>query len=196
MTPFLGRDLFKPTPPRSAFLSFYLSGVSCRMPWQLEIHHIDVYFSGDATLIIAREIGPMPAPVVRSALIDGGRADYSIALNNYIAEELGGAKLDVIVLTHYQDDHMGGIIDLLKRADTRYDRVQIYDQGWPGGADALDNNYINYVRAINGRDAFGPVINWATYCQNRVRVTYQVRADNAAPNTAFTTRIGLPAAPA
>lgn len=45
------------------------------MAWQLEIHHIDVTGSGDATLIIAREVPPLIglAPIVRSLLIDGGR---------------------------------------------------------------------------------------------------------------------------
>ncbi|HEX5301948.1 MAG TPA: MBL fold metallo-hydrolase [Streptosporangiaceae bacterium] len=169
------------------------------MPWQLEIHHIDVLFSGDATLIIARETGGAPgvAPVVRSALIDGGRSAYSIALNNYLAQELGGNKLNVIVVTHYQDDHVGGIIDLLTRADPRYDRVRIYDQGWPNAGDAMDGNYSNYIRAINGLGVLKRLINYNTYCQNRVRVTYQVQADGAGtqPTTGFTTRIGPPAAP-
>jgi hypothetical protein len=167
------------------------------MPWQLEIHHIDVLFSGDATLIIVRETIPLAggAPVVRSALIDGGRAAYALALNNYIAQELAGQRLNVIVVTHYQGDHVNGISELLRRADPRYDRVRIYDQGWPGGAAALDQDYISYVRAINGRGVYGPVIDYNTYCVNRRRVTYQVQADNAAPNTGFTTRIGPPAAP-
>jgi hypothetical protein len=48
------------------------------MAWQLEIHNIDVG-QGDATLIIVREVAPFlnAAPIIRSALIDGGRYSNS-----------------------------------------------------------------------------------------------------------------------
>jgi len=123
------------------------------MAWQLEIHHIDVRMTGDATLIIAREVNLAlgVVPRVRSVLIDGGRATQSTALNAYLVGQLGGGgKLNIIIVTHYQDDHVGGITRLLKYPNQRYDSVCIYDQGWPAGGDALEQNYINYVRAVNG----------------------------------------------
>ena len=144
------------------------------MPWQLEIHHLDVQATGDATLIIVRETGVAhgTAPVVRSALIDGGRATKAVELNNYIGHQLDEARLDVIVVTHYQDDHMGGITRLLNLADDRFSTVRIYDQGWPGAAAALEPNYIAYIRAINGLGPNGRVIeDFDNYCADRTRVT-------------------------
>jgi hypothetical protein len=169
------------------------------MAWQLEIHHIDVRMTGDATLIIAREVNLAlgVVPRVRSVLIDGGRATQSTALNAYLVGQLGGGgKLNIIIVTHYQDDHVGGITRLLKYPNQRYDSVCIYDQGWPAGGDALEQNYINYVRAVNGLGTGGGhVIDFQTYCENRTRVTRRVRADGGAPTTGYTTDIGEPAVP-
>lgn len=169
------------------------------MPWQLEIHHIDVRSTGDATLIIARETAPYIGvqPIVRSALIDGGRGLYSENLHRYIAQQLGNRRLSIIIVTHYQNDHFGGIIRLLKRGGTaRYDSVRIYDQGWPAQEAATEATYVAYVKAMNGRDASGAQkIDWATYCQGRIRATNQIQADNAAPDLLYGTRIGLPATP-
>lgn len=169
------------------------------MPWQLEIHHLDVQVTGDATLIIVRETGVAHgmAPVVRSVLVDGGRSTRYVQLNNYVANELEDEPLNAIVLTHYQDDHIGGLTRILNLADERYANVRIYDQGWPGDDAALEQAYINYIRAINGLGPNGREIqDYDTYCANRVRVSFRVRADNAAPDTNHLTDIGLPAAPA
>jgi hypothetical protein len=59
--------------------------------WRLAIHHIDVIGSGDATLIIAREVPPLigAMAIIRSALIDGGRRQYSGGLHTYVGARLG-----------------------------------------------------------------------------------------------------------
>ena len=78
------------------------------MAWNLEIHHIDVG-QGDATLIVAREVAPFKGvvPVVRSALIDGGKVNQRQTVDSYITRTT--TKLDVMVATHYDSDHIGGL---------------------------------------------------------------------------------------
>jgi hypothetical protein len=163
------------------------------MAWELEIHHVDVRASGDATLIIAREVAPIAGavPVVRSALIDGGRATYAGALHTYIQNQLGPHQLNVMISTHYDDDHLNGLTFLLLMPHT-YNSARIYDQGWPG---SLDTGYVRYVRAINGLNNNGPVGVLAGRL-NRTRVTNAVLGDGAAPIMTVTAQVGLPAQPA
>src|SRR5689334_2517025 len=96
------------------------------MPWELEIHHIDVGAAGDATLIIARN-----GADVRSALIDGGPASSAAYVHGYIQARL--TKLDAIAVTHYDKDHLDGIVSLLTRKSDIYSGTRVYDRGWPEG---------------------------------------------------------------
>lgn len=117
------------------------------MPWTLEIHHIGVQ-QGDATLIVARNPA-IGGGLVRSVLIDSGLTDQAPDVHNYITVTAGLATLDVMIVTHYDEDHFNGSAELLRNYPGVYDNTLIFDQGWPGHG-GLDNNYINYVRAING----------------------------------------------
>ncbi|HKP11861.1 MAG TPA: MBL fold metallo-hydrolase, partial [Blastocatellia bacterium] len=143
------------------------------MAWSLAIHHIDVVRSGDATLIIAEEDN---LNIFRSCLIDGGRSGQSANLLNYLVRTLGRAPLNVMVCTHYDIDHVGGLIRLLTNIPNRayFNNTRIYDQGWPQGT--ADVAYYAYARAVAGCNNFGPIFRPAT---NRIRVTNQVRSDNA-----------------
>ena len=102
------------------------------MPWTLEIHHINVG-QGDSTLIVAREVPPLigAAPIVRSVLIDGGDGGQDATVNAYITGPAGLAALNVIVVTHYDDDHVSGLTNLLRNYAATYYNTLIYDQGWP-----------------------------------------------------------------
>ncbi len=165
------------------------------VPWQLEIHHIDVKASGDATLVIAREVAPLAglAPRIRSALIDGGRREQAAALHAYIGQQIGaGNTLSVMIVTHYDMDHVNGITRLLLKAN-RYANTRIYDQGWP--AAGLDNTYLRYIRAINGRNDNGQVLAAAGW-GGRTRVTNRVLSGGAAPTMVGTAKVGPPAVPA
>lgn len=164
------------------------------MAWSLEIHHIDVRRSGDATLIIVREVAPLAGGAARSrtALIDGGRFVNGAALDAYLGAQLGAGALDIMVATHYDIDHLQGLTNLLRRPG-RYNFTRIYDQGWPG--DGLDNAYIDFVRAITGRGLNGPIAALAGAA--RVRVTNAVQSDGVPvgplPNVL---NIGPPSVPA
>lgn len=164
------------------------------MAWELQIHHYDVETTGDATLIIAREVPPLAvpgAPRIRSALIDGGRKERWAALHAYIGAQIGpGNTLSVLIVTHYCIDHLNGVTQLLLQPN-RYNGTFIYDQGWP---QVGSNDYTKYVRAINGRDTYKQVLGNAHWA-GRTRVTRAVLADNIASTLDYTTDIGLPATP-
>jgi hypothetical protein len=101
------------------------------MPWSVEIHHIFIGGAGDSTLIVARHpvVGANPA-VTRTVLIDGGRAAAGTQVHNYL-NALALATINVIAVTHFDEDHYYGIIKLLNLAApiTRYDNAIIYDCG-------------------------------------------------------------------
>ena len=108
------------------------------MSWTLEIHHLDVMSAGDATIIIARHPGP-PAAVTRTVLVDAGKASKDRTtgipraqnVHNYLIS-LGIASVDVMVATHYDNDHYSGLYFLLGLSSTSiYDNAIVYDQGQP-----------------------------------------------------------------
>ncbi|WP_433345416.1 ComEC/Rec2 family competence protein [Micromonospora sp. CA-111912] len=124
------------------------------MTWSLEIHHIDLVGSGDSTLIVARDdgVGGGHAAQIRTVLIDGGRLGHATRIDGYLTAAVpefanGTDDLDVMVVTHYDADHMGGVRGLLARRNTQlYDNVLIFDQGEPVNAD--EDPYLLYVNAI------------------------------------------------
>ena len=163
------------------------------MPWSLEIHHIGLNNSGDATLIIAKDTpiptlaNPDPVPItVRSALIDGGRFNHSPTVHEYLTNTAQIQQLDVMVATHYDADHFNGLRALLLRNSNVYDNTFIFDQGEPGNIPAFnlgpyderldhrpnrENPYILYRDSIYSRG-------------NRKRVTAFVDSNNTAGGNA------------
>ncbi|MEQ1955434.1 hypothetical protein [Mesorhizobium sp. CN2-181] len=84
------------------------------MPWILNIATIDVG-QGESALIIARDTGPGGAS--RTMLIDGGRALHASTVNNFVAGQLalhGVQEVNVIVTSHFDVDHSGGVVALLQ----------------------------------------------------------------------------------
>lgn len=141
------------------------------MAWSLEIHHLDVRGPGDATLIVARDdgVGHGLGPYVRTALIDGGLLGASGIIDLYLNTQVAGLgvpgpgaaafdrPLDVMVVTHYDADHVGGIRGLLKLnppapATTIYDHTLIYDQGeLPASGDSAYDLYAPAIGIRPGR---------------------------------------------
>lgn len=83
------------------------------MPWNLEISTIDVG-QGDSSLIIASNPG---TGQVRSMLIDAGLAGYGGTVHDHVQSRLnvvGADRLDHILVSHYDADHVGGVVALLK----------------------------------------------------------------------------------
>lgn len=104
------------------------------MPWQLEIHIIDVW-QGESSLIIARN----PATGARrSMLIDGGLGTYARTVHNYILAQGLVNGPDHVLVTHYDKDHTNGITALLV-ADNVYhvsDMIGTAAANWASGLGA------------------------------------------------------------
>ena len=102
------------------------------MPWELEIHHIDLQKSGDSTIVVARNNGN----IQKTVLIDGGKAGSADIIHNYLTTTIGVDRVDVIIVTHYDEDHFAGIHTLLNKQGTNlYDNSIIYDLGEPPNDD-------------------------------------------------------------
>ena len=112
------------------------------MPWTLEIHHLDIKIAGDSTLIVAKN-----GTNVYSVLIDAGRLESGEAVHNYIVNTAAVTQLGAMVATHYDGDHLGGLVTLLTKTDNVYGQVRVYDRGWPAGGP--QGGYQAYLTAIN-----------------------------------------------
>lgn len=130
------------------------------MTWELRIHHLDINWPGDATIIQAVSTANN-VQTIRTVLIDGGKAAAGAIVHDYLVN-LGVAALDVIAVTHPDDDHMCGITTLLDNTDTKlYDNTTIYDLGEPhekivkynkrkpDGTLGPSAPYTKYIDAIN-----------------------------------------------
>ncbi len=153
------------------------------MAWSLEIHHIDVKKAGDATLIVAKNPDNAEGQRVRAVLIDGGRKDAAPHVYSYITDKAGLAKVDAVVVTHYDGDHLGGVAALLAKKVATFDTARVYDRGWP--ALGPSDLYLRYVNAINSKPG-------------RNRVTRAVQAADQKPGIllSMVSSVGTPAVPA
>ncbi|MCH8619359.1 hypothetical protein [Undibacterium sp. TS12] len=78
----------------------------------LEIHHLDVR-GGDATAIIVKDhVSDAEGKVVYRVLIDAGaEGSGSSALKHYLEKYFAGTHFDLIVATHYHQDHIQGFFE-------------------------------------------------------------------------------------
>nr|BFE66204.1 hypothetical protein GCM10020063_107300 [Dactylosporangium thailandense] len=162
------------------------------MTWTLEIHHIDVVGSGDATLIVAEDdgLGHAHGPSMRTCLVDGGRAMAGNTVHDYLINNVnlgtGGGQhpLDVMVVTHYDADHMDGIRSLLLRPHHGiYDNTLVFDQGETASDEA---NYLLYANAIGVRHGRTRVTRNVANTQVPVKDRKAVRVRPAAVNNVRT----------
>ena len=116
------------------------------MPWSLDIHTLDVGV-GEASLIIA--FNP-EVNVLRSILIDGGLSAVAPLVHNAVTDLLPpGTGPDIILVTHYDKDHAGGVRDLML-ADNLTAVVQELTDTVEGYADepAMLGNYALVARRV------------------------------------------------
>ncbi|MDY7229367.1 ComEC/Rec2 family competence protein [Hyalangium rubrum] len=124
------------------------------MAWSLEIHHLDIG-QGDSTLIIAEDdgVGVGAVAQVRAALVDGGTLGKGDDVHDYITNDANLNQVDVIVATHYDADHFGGLRRILSLATPEYDNALIFDQGEPGQLSVKRSRGPGgYVQNIIGRE--------------------------------------------
>lgn len=106
-------------------LCFLVLLVSTLFSQRLEIHHINVN-NGDATVIAVID---KKDNVVVKVLIDGGQKDAQYFLLPYFNNVFGNTNFNRIILTHYHNDHYGGLLAL---EDGRIKGEYLVD---PGGYD-------------------------------------------------------------
>lgn len=99
----------------------------------LTVHYIDVG-QGDAILV--------QSPDGRNMLIDGG--DKSPGVVGYLKDK-GINELDVVVLTHPHADHVGGLVDVMRRIPVK--------QVWNNGSASTSPTYISFLTAIRSSNA-------------------------------------------
>jgi len=115
-------------------------------------------------------------------LIDGGRLNQAAAMvHPLITATVGLNRVDVMVVTHYDEDHLQGIRGLLQMNSPVYDNALLFDQGEPG--DIPNNNQGPYEERINFRpanreDRYQVYLNAIRQRGNRIRVTASVDSQN------------------
>lgn len=118
------------------FLSFVINLI----PQNLKINFIDVG-QGDSSLIIT--------PQNKTILIDGGgssSSDFDVGENTLIPYILdrGFTKLDIVVISHFDQDHVGSILTLLQ--ELKVGKVYISKQT------EKSENYEKFLKIVNTKN--------------------------------------------
>lgn len=148
------------------------------MPWRVEIHHIAMSRKGDSTLIRVIETAPLLGGVARqkNVLIDGGVYGDRNLVDGYINNIPGLNNIDVIVATHYDEDHFNGLRGILEMVAPRYANSFIIDQGEQSQVNATQSRYrpqptITYPGRVDDYRRYITAINAHG---NRIRITKKV----------------------
>ena len=118
------------------FLIIFLIGI-CQFPKNLEIHFLDVG-QGDSCFIIT--------PEQKTILIDGGGNTSNTfdvgkeTLIPYLLDK-GYTKLDYVFISHFDQDHVGGILSILQ--ELKVGQVFISKQG------EKSENYETFLELVN-----------------------------------------------
>ena len=80
---------------------------------------------GDAIWI---EYGPKEGP--HRVLIDGGTSPTAAEVLNGRIEKLGAGAFELLIVTHIDTDHIGGIVSMLRKLSTPKVFKQVWFNGW------------------------------------------------------------------
>jgi len=110
-------------------------------PWLFAAKPLEIYFvdveGGQATLVVS--------PSKQSLLVDSGWPGFNMRDADRIAaaaKRAGVKQIDYLVVTHYHDDHVGGVTQLSRRLPIRnfVDHGSSVEHG--AGPDRLYNSYV------------------------------------------------------
>lgn len=109
-------------------------------PQNLKIYFIDVG-QGDSSLIVT--------PQNKTILIDGGgsaNSNFDVGKNTLVPYVLdrGFTKIDIVIISHFDSDHIGGILTLLE--ELKVEKVYISKQI------EVSNNYKKFLQIINEKN--------------------------------------------
>lgn len=107
---------------------------SAANPSKMEVHFIDVG-QGDATLIICGK---------HAMLIDAGDSSKGTAIQNYLQKQ-NVEKLDYLVLTHPDSDHIGGAPVIITKFDIKSVFVSNYEKD--------NKDYQKLIQALDDKHA-------------------------------------------
>lgn len=110
------------------------------IPQNLKIYFIDVG-QGDSSLIVT--------PKNKTILIDGGgsiNSDFDVGKNRLVPYifDRGFTKIDVVIISHFDNDHIGGIFTILE--ELKVEKVYISKQT------EVSNNYKKFLQLINEKN--------------------------------------------
>lgn len=122
-------------------LSLFVMAATASFAAPLRLYFIDVE-GGQATLLVA--------PSGKSMLIDTGWPGFAgrdAARIAGAAKEAGISKLDYVLVTHYHDDHVGGVPQLAERM-----KIETFVDHGPNREDSDDTraNYAAYEKVLHG----------------------------------------------
>lgn len=144
-------------------------------PKNLKIHFIDVG-QGDSTLITT--------PKNKTILIDGGgsasSSDFDVGKNTLIPYILdrGYTKIDVVIISHFDNDHVGGILTLLE--EIKVEKVYISKQI------EKSSNYNKFLKIITSKN----IKVYEVVAGNRINIEKNLYFDILWPtNQAITTNV-------
>ena len=122
---------------------------------QLKIVQIDVR-QGESTLILVSE----DRVLKKSVLIDGGVYSQGITILQVLKSE-GVEKLDVVINTHYDADHLDGLRYLINHEPKYFENTQFYDRGIDQYVHK-EQKFLFYKDAIENLRKVQQGIDWVT----------------------------------
>ncbi len=136
----------------SASMCNFVNANTTKSSDEIAIHFIDVG-QGDSTFV--------ELPNGRTILIDGGESEYGEKVAEYVSD-LGYKKIDCVIATHSDSDHVGGLVKVLENFEVKQifrpfviasNANPVDDLSTMGLTDSqilFDNNiaYTNFINAV------------------------------------------------
>ncbi len=134
--------------PRAAFETSRNTGNPLQATNSLKIIALDVG-QGDATLVLG--------PDGRVGLIDAGPPGAGLTKILPVLRSMGIDSLTWVLISHYDADHLGGLLEVLRGEDQAWDTdddIHLFDSVWDRGGNKLESTpwFEEYARELGMAD--------------------------------------------